>query len=82
LRAFLHLRIVLKSLAIDGTPLTDLGTGTASKTMQRRIADHKVGAGLADFCTVEQQANVRCLGVLASLVQTVHRRFQADAVTI
>jgi hypothetical protein len=78
----LHLRIVLKSLAIDGTPLTDLGTGTASKTMQRRIADHKVGAGLADFCTVEQHANMRHLGVQATPRQAMRYRFQADTVTV
>jgi hypothetical protein len=78
----LHLCIVWKALTIDGASLTDLGTGTAGETMQGRVADHKIGAGLADFCTVEQQANVRCLGVLAAPLQTVRRRFQADAVTV
>lgn len=50
--------------------------------MKFRPANHKVGAGLADFCAIEQRANVRCFSVVSTLLQAIGDRFQADAVAV
>jgi hypothetical protein len=63
LRTLLHLGIITKLFTIDGTAFADFRTGATGKAMQRRGADHKIGARLTNFGAVHQQANVGSFGV-------------------
>jgi hypothetical protein len=49
--------------------------------VQLRIAQHEIGAGLADLGAVGEQADVMRLRKPATLIKTVSQRLQTDAVT-
>jgi hypothetical protein len=64
-----------------GARFTNLGADATDTGVKRRPAQHKVGAGLADFSAVDHQAKVGRFGVPPAGFQTmVHRLAQTDAV--
>src|SRR6266545_4498096 len=80
--AVLHGRIFAQLFARLGAALTDLGADAAGARVEIRAAQHKVRARLADLGAVEQQPDVRGLGVLAALLQAVGNGSHADAVAV
>jgi hypothetical protein len=80
-------RALAEHLVIPGHALTLIGAGsanvrahTAGELMPLRSAEHEVGAGLAYVGAVEQQPDVRRLGMLAAELEAVARRTDADRV--
>jgi hypothetical protein len=67
-------------LAVLGTRSTHLSADRARALVEVRSAEHEIGAGLADFCAVEQEANVRRVGVLPAQFQAVTHGCEADVV--
>ena len=53
-----HLRVVAELVAASGALLADLSTDGADASMERRLADHEIRAGMADLGAVEQQSYV------------------------
>jgi hypothetical protein len=78
----LHRGIITEALAILGATLADLRAQAASLAMQRRVAQHEIGARLTNIGAVEQQTNMSGLRMSATHTQTVRHRFQADAVAL
>jgi hypothetical protein len=63
----LHLQVIHEAVAGLCTAFANFSAHTAGPTMQRRQADHEIGAGLADLCTIQQQTDVIRIGLLAAL---------------
>jgi hypothetical protein len=61
--------------------LTNLCTDSTSTLMEVGRSKHKIGAGLADFGTIQKQANMLHLGVLATQTQTVIYRLRTNRMT-
>jgi len=76
-----HKSVVAHLFATPGATLTDLCAGAACVNVQFRIAQHEIGAGLADLGAVGEQADVMRLREATTLIKTVSQRLQADAVT-
>jgi len=80
IRTGFHLRIIAEPIAVLRTAIAHLRTDRADAAVQWRAAKHKVGARVADGGAVEQQPDVRRLGMLAALSKTVGDRFKAGVV--
>jgi hypothetical protein len=63
----LHLQVIHEAVAGLCTAFADFSAHTAGLTMQRRQAEHEIGAGLANLCTIQQQTDMIRLGLLAAL---------------
>ena len=59
-----HLFVVTELLAGRGAGQAYVGANAARIAVKVRVAEHKVGARLADLGTVEQQTNVPRVGML------------------
>lgn len=77
-----HMLVVAQALTTRGAVLASLGADAAGAAMEVRTAQHKVGAGLTDLGTIEQQADMRCLGMFAAHLQAVGDRLDTDAMAV
>jgi len=76
-----HLLIALgHPLAIVGALLADLGAGSTCQLVKRTAPRHEIGAGGADLRAIQQHADMRLIGMLATKAQTVCDGLQADDV--
>jgi len=77
-----HLVVVGEALTGRLALLADLGAGGAGIGMQIGSAEHEIGAGLADFGAIHQQADVSGFAHLAALREAVGHGQHADALAI
>lgn len=71
LGALLHHLIITKAGAVIGAALTDLSTDATGTRMKIRATQHKISAGLANLDTVQQKPDMRGLGMVPALGQTM-----------
>ena len=75
-----HLLVLAHAIAFLGTARTDLCTHSTRARVQIRATEHEVGARLADLGTIQEEPDVRGLGVLASELQAMRDGLHADLV--
>ena len=71
LRASLHLRVFAEVFTFGGALFTNRGAGPTGLGVKSRAANHKVGACLANFCAIDQAANMSGFGMIAARLQTI-----------
>lgn len=76
-----HPAIIPELLAAFSAFLTHLGADLAKASVQNRPTQHVVCGRLTEFPAIKHQSIVIGLGMLAALLETVHRRLQTDVVT-
>lgn len=82
INAALHVGIIVHLFARMRAVLTNRGTRAASFGVEVRPPIHKVRRRRADLRAIDEVSNVRRIGVLSALVQTVLECVQADSVTV
>src|SRR4029079_16905 len=78
--ALAHLLVGADAFALLGAPLADLRAKPTGQLMYIRSSREDIGARRADVRTVEQERDVRRLGMPAATLKAVSHRLQADSV--
>lgn len=77
-----HLIVARQALATLRASLAGLGAETADPTVEFRTPEHEVGARGAGLGAIEQRPDVGGIGMLATHVQAMRRRLDADGVAV
>ncbi len=78
----LHLCVFAEVFAFGGALFTNGGAGATGLSVKSRAAKHKVGACLANFCAIEQEAKMTGFSVIAARLQTIGDDAEANYVAI
>src|SRR5438132_5844085 len=77
-----ELRIARKLLTACRTAITEIGTQCAIASGGLRVARHQARTGLTHGDTIEQQPNMGCFSIRATLPETIHERQLARGLTV
>ena|SRR6266568_5962457 len=77
-----ELRVARKLLAACRTAITEIGAQCAVASGELRIARHQARTGLTYGETIEQQPNMGCFSIRATLPETIHERQLTRGLTV
>src|SRR5258708_35900608 len=77
-----ELCITRKLLTTGRTAITEIGAQRAEASCELRIARHQACTGLTQGQAIEQQADMGCFSIRATLPETIHERQFTRGLTV